>query len=61
MCQQDDSSGSISDIARLVVSEMDINHSSTPPEEEDENSDDDDSEGKDTTDSSAGVTADPVV
>jgi len=41
---------------------MDINHSSsTPPEEEDENSDDDDSEGKDVTDSSAGLTADPVV
>lgn len=32
---QDDSSGSISDIARLVVSEMEMNQTSTPPEESD--------------------------
>ncbi|XP_076465905.1 transient receptor potential cation channel subfamily M member 1-like [Babylonia areolata] len=36
---QDDSSGSISNIARLVVSEMDVSASGTPPEEADEDSD----------------------
>ncbi|PVD19530.1 hypothetical protein C0Q70_20019 [Pomacea canaliculata] len=33
---QDDASGSISDIARLVVSEMEMNQTATPPEDEDE-------------------------
>ena len=61
VCWQDDSSGSISDIARLVVSEMDIHPSSTTPEEEDENSNNDSSEDKDAVDSSPDMTANTIV
>jgi hypothetical protein len=39
--EQDDSSGSISDIARMVVSEMETNPPRTPPEEEHSDNDSD--------------------
>ncbi|KAL8608834.1 hypothetical protein ACOMHN_034779 [Nucella lapillus] len=51
---QDDSSGSISDIARLVVSEMDVSASAIPLEDGEGNSEEEEEEGSGTSDSMAG-------